>query len=580
MKASDKGRVTEIWVHQTSKRGTGYLFSAGCLLTARHVVEGCEPTGVRLRLLRPGATWLSSTQVWQSDLKRFDVALVFFNPAEVEEVDPPSVLQIESRDAIDCESCGFPAFYEKDGRYREYEPSGPLEPLKFQRYPEIAELQLQGKVPASGMEAWKGISGSPVLTPTGALVGIVTEGFRELRGETLDVLTICGILEHPTMGETFRQVLQSHRGLRLTLQPLSPSPSPMSPLPQPSQVLDTREQLDAACKDTLVRYREICKAVLKTSDPQRQDTLRQQALQLFQDAETLEQRLKQSETQNSKSNIQKASILDSQIISIDFSMAKFAVDHLLQSWTDGGCAILLLQNSFRMRADLLRQSIRVKLKEKPSNSSFSPTFVEASVLLEERTGLGLDRLGILQRLQRHFHLSELHLSEPDNLEDLELRLLEQIAQKLQCSNTTFLLELGPFDLIPEVEQTALLQWFLQGFWSKLQQIQTELAENYSRLRCVAIVYTDCELPQSCQPLCMDLPDLTQPQPTAFSSNQLLHLPLSPWTEQDIQTWVEDARGYSRPEGKKFAQSAMSRTGGEPRTVTDWLYKQLSSAQAS
>jgi hypothetical protein len=223
-----KTQLAEIWVAATSSRGTGYLLCSGCLLTAYHVVKDCPETGVIFRLLGDFPThsdrWLPSSHIWTNE--KFDIALVFFDRATPHyyvdrEVAIPPIARLDPDQAISCHSCGFPAFRATNGQYEDYPLQGQLKLLNSIKNPALAEFQIQGKVPSTGMKAWQGFSGSPVFTDNGLLAGIVTQGFEEFRGEVIEVLSIGWLLDHDPAGSALMEAVIAGCGTQIICRSLT-----------------------------------------------------------------------------------------------------------------------------------------------------------------------------------------------------------------------------------------------------------------------------------------------------------------------------------------------------------------------
>jgi len=234
----EQRQLAEIWVKETESRGTGYLLCPGCLLTAKHVVEGCSDTGVSFRLLcrediqnQPASKWPKSSQIWSA--QNFDIALIFFDATEQNSsLIIPRIARLESEQTILVQVCGFPAFAQVEGRYRDYPLKGKLTPFDSLKTPALAKFKIQDEVPSSGMKAWKGFSGSPVFTDSGLLAGIVTQGFEEFRGEILEVLAIGWLLDHHPVGQELLSEVIKFSGIEIVCRSLTTAEVPALPLEQ------------------------------------------------------------------------------------------------------------------------------------------------------------------------------------------------------------------------------------------------------------------------------------------------------------------------------------------------------------
>lgn len=239
-------QVAEIWVKATKSRGTGYLLCSGCLITACHVVKDCPATGVSFRLLgdfqQDPDRWLQSIQIWCDE--EFDLALVFFDrktPCYLDrEVSLPPIARLAPNEPVSCQSRGFPAFAQSEGRYRDHPLKGTLQLPVSIKNPALANFQVEDPIPSTGMEAWKGYSGSPVFAQNGLLVGIVTQGFEEFRGEVIEVLSIGWILNHHAVGQSLIHEILTFSGVEMICRALTTadvSPIPLDQQLIPSEVL-------------------------------------------------------------------------------------------------------------------------------------------------------------------------------------------------------------------------------------------------------------------------------------------------------------------------------------------------------
>ncbi|WP_353259885.1 hypothetical protein, partial [Prochlorothrix hollandica] len=146
-------QVAEIWVEATESRGTGYLLCSGCLLTAHHVIKDCPDTGVSFRLLGDFQAdpdrWLHSSRIWFNET--LDIALVFFSENEQrligQGITIPPIARLEPSQTIVCQACGFPAFAQTEGRYRDYSLKGQLTPFGSVKEPALAKFKIEDEIP-------------------------------------------------------------------------------------------------------------------------------------------------------------------------------------------------------------------------------------------------------------------------------------------------------------------------------------------------------------------------------------------------------------------------------------------------
>ncbi|MFH8369502.1 trypsin-like peptidase domain-containing protein [Streptomyces sp. NPDC018031] len=173
MTGPDIGRVAEVIVTTasgTSRRGSGYLVSAGRVLTAAHAVEDGTAVRVRFDADRPGERLLAAEVVFAHPT--IDVAVLSVTADAAPPGGPARFGRVGERDAVlRCSAVGFPAFKlreDADGsRYRDSEHvHGTCSVLANRR-----EGTLDLRVPAPA-GSWDGMSGAAVFSD-GRVVGIV-----------------------------------------------------------------------------------------------------------------------------------------------------------------------------------------------------------------------------------------------------------------------------------------------------------------------------------------------------------------------------------------------------------------------
>jgi len=322
--------------------------------------------------------------------------------------------------------------------------------------------------------------------------------------------------------------------------------------------------------DRLVRqYTETADKAALSLNPSARIALEEEANNLYQRAEAADEELRQldSRSPSSTPNQKTIAAIDSVLSSIDFSLAKQILANIVVPWENkGGCAAFLLQKSFYMRGDLLILEIQKLLAHGMRGYGTGSNLKPYRICLEDQTGLSTDRVGILERLCRDLGLN----SRYDSVEALEAAVIETLCRPLR-GTTTLLLEIGPWDEIPEEQQQALLDWFLQDFWISVVQQQNQVADKFRGVQCIAIVYSNDDLPVLCQDLCY-FPASDSPIPIVLDFNppKLIHLPLELWTELEIHDWLEK-QGYSINDCAVNARKIHQKSGGgSPRTVHDLL----------
>lgn len=180
--------------------GSGFRLSARRVLTARHVVGECQQVTVldlESRKWTPSAATVTWTWIGESRDDGIDLDVALLETAPVKSIEPWTKflnrLPVDGREEV-CEIVGYPGGNLPPDRRETVTVSAHLyEDLK--QYMQLTPHRGE----ATGLDGWKGLSGSPVLTKESKiLVGILTSkakdyANRKLHG--LPIATLCGLPE-------------------------------------------------------------------------------------------------------------------------------------------------------------------------------------------------------------------------------------------------------------------------------------------------------------------------------------------------------------------------------------------------
>ena len=303
-------------------------------------------------------------------------------------------------------------------------------------------------------------------------------------------------------------------------------------------------------------------------NPSDRIALEEEAKNLWQRAEAASEELRLFDSRSPLSTPHQKTIagIDSMLSSIDFSLAKQILANIVVPWENrGGCAAFLLQKSFRMRGDLLLLEVQKFLQSEIGRYK-TPSLKHYRICLKDNT-LPVTQEGILERLCRDLNANPNQANLNENLQGI---VVQELCRPLRGATTLFL-EIGPWDEIPLEQQSPLLDWFLQDFWTSLVQQHNQVAQDYSRVQCIAMVYTYSDLPDLCRSLC-DFPEKPERSPDL---GRLINLPLEPWTETEILDWLEE-QGYLKNDCRVQSRRIYQQSDGQPRTVhalLDELFQQ-------
>lgn len=160
------------------RRGTGYLFAPGKVLTVAHVVEGATEVRVRFQADQPGERTVEADVLWQHSV--IDVAILALRTNPVIDVEPATFGRVGDHGAVlPCTAMGFPRFKlrtDDDGsRFRDAEHIHTNCAVLSNRREGTLDLAIASPPaadPDPERDAWEGMSGAAVFG-NGRLVGVV-----------------------------------------------------------------------------------------------------------------------------------------------------------------------------------------------------------------------------------------------------------------------------------------------------------------------------------------------------------------------------------------------------------------------
>ncbi|MER6960512.1 MULTISPECIES: trypsin-like peptidase domain-containing protein [unclassified Streptomyces] len=222
-------RLAEVWA-PPGRPGSGVVFGARGVLTARHVVAGAGD-GVKARVVRRAqqrvGSWVSMRVVWESEA--WDLALLMVREGDggernwlVPTSDPPVVVRLGGRAEPGCEAVGFPdqeTHRPADGAARDLRqteqatgtllPGGQAKaPVTRGRVLPRAWLPLDtDSSTASTPEGWGGMSGAGVVLGDGRLAAVVVAVDRSHQLRRLYCVPLADVLDaEPALRTTLRRV--------------------------------------------------------------------------------------------------------------------------------------------------------------------------------------------------------------------------------------------------------------------------------------------------------------------------------------------------------------------------------------
>lgn len=289
-----------------------------------------------------------------------------------------------------------------------------------------------------------------------------------------------------------------------------------------------------------------------------------QADDLLAKIEKLEAELEQLENAEPSANRRDRNIKQ-YLPELDLKEAMAIFGRVMDSFEDRpGALLLLVENSRAMAGKLCRDRIRETLRPRTA----APSFRHIPIGPPNGWGAGSE-LDLFQGLADYFQV-EIASAEPGPA------LARAIVEKLCCSlrsGTVFLIEIERWDEFER--QDRVLNCFLDQFWRPLANrlAAPDVQEELAYVKIVAAIDSPSYLSWECS----NLPCYCEPD--CFTSDKVLRLPLQPWEEQDIQTWLCQYWQFNRQEARRRSQLIYRQSEqGLPRLVCDALEEFLTQYQ--
>lgn len=265
-------------------------------------------------------------------------------------------------------------------------------------------------------------------------------------------------------------------------------------------------------------------SALAAADRNRLD---RQAEDLWKQIEALERQLKELELTLAEDPAEVAKPdpgplqceLRAKLPEIDFRALERALRKILDTHRDDGCAALLLfQQSAKMGGEWCAARIRKLLERETCVGCFR------HIPLEFQPGEPVDNMALLRRLGH-----DLGLDAPvDGPEAFAQRVVEKLCGSLQMGSV-ILMEFRRCDYLAYVP--SVLPWMIEQFWQHLVRELTTVAQTYSGVKIIALVFVDAALPTDIFPaeLYCTL--------DRFEKHRLLEITLCPWSRDEIRDWI-------------------------------------------
>ncbi|MGK7874322.1 MAG: hypothetical protein AB4426_13725 [Xenococcaceae cyanobacterium] len=259
---------------------------------------------------------------------------------------------------------------------------------------------------------------------------------------------------------------------------------------------------------------------------------------------------------------QESNIFERNLSKIDFEEARKIIDSILHKFkaqARGGAALFLLQESLSMRGDLCMAEMREQLREYCSHFKHCPVDLSARNQLTSKQEL-------LDAIAHYFNPIEPVSDETEYAQ----AIVDKIGSTLQGGSVVFI-ELNTSDDWLSAEH--LLSWFVNAFWLPLTQLHKSIASQFPNVRFVVVISVEEPLSEECQKLpCFWRED-------DFDCQKIVNLPLYPWTEEHIQSWLSTFSGLSvaqiAREARKIYRASRA---GIPEIVCNRLQKLMNSAR--
>ncbi|MDJ0902656.1 MAG: trypsin-like peptidase domain-containing protein [Xenococcus sp. MO_188.B8] len=198
----ERERIAEILVPDTNDFGTGYLIVDGLLLTASHVVGFDKDRVIKYRLTSQYVSqegFYKARLIWSDE--NLDAALLEIELNSEINIKIPRFGKYALTEEVDCLAYGFPKFKSKKTNrgttIREPETLvGWIKPLGNLKAQDKLTVEVKGSHPHN-MQDWSGMSGAPLFSKSGFLIGIIIKGPNDFNGQRLEAQTIESIILNP-----------------------------------------------------------------------------------------------------------------------------------------------------------------------------------------------------------------------------------------------------------------------------------------------------------------------------------------------------------------------------------------------
>ncbi|NEO19893.1 MAG: hypothetical protein F6K53_06285 [Moorea sp. SIO4A1] len=251
--------------------------------------------------------------------------------------------------------------------------------------------------------------------------------------------------------------------------------------------------------------------------------------------------------------------ISNKISKINFHNQKKIVNYILDNCLgeQGGLALFLLDNTSLMRGDLCVAEIQYYLSSKSYGKlKYCPIdpFLRPDIS---------DERSLLNAIADYFKPIEPHPNDQQYIH----KIIEKIGDSVQGGSIVFFYFTN-WDSLTENDD-RLLSWFIEYFWKSLKQKHQDISQDYSWVKFLLFCSISSIIPESYQKLsyCCNYND--------FDSLKIIKLPLSKWKESDIDHWLQQVYGLSKPKSKKIARTIYkSSNRGIPSTVCSKLEQYL------
>ncbi|TAN89311.1 MAG: hypothetical protein EYR95_15950 [Phormidium sp. SL48-SHIP] len=294
---------------------------------------------------------------------------------------------------------------------------------------------------------------------------------------------------------------------------------------------------------------------------------------LYDRCDEIEAEIQEIEAQLSINTSTKTSVKSSfskeiskKLIFLDYYKSRKYFGEISEKFTESvGAAALLLNGAYRLRGDIMSQYIEDTLAAQGSDFQVFP--------IEFAPGEPKDRDALLYKI-----LGYLGESEPATPE----QAIAKICQSLQLGSIR-VFKIHNWDDLQD--PYSVLKWFLDCFWlpliercqSHCQQEDLVNVKLFLLIACQANdpeilqqpYYAECNIYDPCNVCC---------------EKSLVHLPLFPWTKEQIKNWMCSSCPppkfrKNRRAAKDLASSVYRRTEGVPVNVVDLILEEYQKMEA-